>query len=178
MAGNEFNERRIREIAMNEVSAQIKPLHDWMLSFWSNGSGRPPGFFQMRVKADDERYERLAAEQRKTVESLETVTDFVRTFNTRQKEQEDRQKEKEKRLAFWWPIAKWVLGGIVAAGLGLGSWAITRIEPVLKILWEDYIKAHPVVMEKMKNLSYHEVEQLYSEDNKPTEISGSDWISE
>ena len=49
-----------------EVADQLKPfidtlkgVRDWQYSFWSNGSGRPMGFFQMRMKEDDERNRQL-----------------------------------------------------------------------------------------------------------------------
>ena len=51
---------------MDEVSRQMAPMHailqglkdavqevkTWQFGFWSNGSGRAPGFFQSRIKAD------------------------------------------------------------------------------------------------------------------------------
>ena len=57
-----LDEAEIRRIVLAAVTAHMKPwgeilksVHDWQTGFWSNGSGKPLGFFQMRMKADDER---------------------------------------------------------------------------------------------------------------------------
>lgn len=106
----------IRRIVMAEVAQQMQPvnelltkMHDWQLSWWSNGSGRPPGFFQLRMAEDDKRNK--------------IVEDFVKTAQTRQIESENDQKRKERRWKFWWPIVKWVGSGIGAALLLFVTWA-------------------------------------------------------
>jgi hypothetical protein len=157
---NKVDEERIREIAMDEVSKQLKPIHEWQLSFWSNGSGRPPGFFQMRVKADDERYDRMALEQKKTVDSLGEVTDFVKNYR-------QRREERERRWKFWAPIMKRVLIGAATVLITLAGWAFSRIEPIVKILWEDYLRAHPMVIQKMKTISVNTSEPVYAGRQKP-----------
>ncbi len=136
---------------MAEVSKQLKPIHDWMLGFWSNGSGRPPGYFQMRVKADDERYERLAKEAATQSKALNVMADFIKTSQTRQREAEERQREREERIRFWMPIAKWVLGGIASLLLGLAIWAYHAVAPVVGVLWHDYLQTHPMVVQQLRH---------------------------
>lgn len=145
---------------MAEVAKQVKPLHDWMLAFWSNGSDRPPGFFQMRIKADDDRYNRLAEAQAERNEvqkgqagALKDLQEFVVYYKAKQKAEEDRKDAFHKRVRFWLPIVKWVGGGIFALLVIIGGWAVHRTAAVAKFLWEDYLHTHPVVTQQIQNLS-------------------------
>lgn len=151
---------------MAEVARQLKPFHemltrfqecmeelqDWQLGFWSNGSGKPPGFFQMRIKADDERYLRLEKETEKQSATLEKLDDYINTAVIRQKESEDRKKDKEERLAFWMPYVKWIAGTVGTGIVGLSIWGFHTFRPVVYILWEDYLRAHPTVTEQLRNV--------------------------
>jgi hypothetical protein len=55
--------------------------------------------------------------------------------------------------------------------LAIGGWAISRVEPVLKILWEDYVRAHPVVQQRLKNMSQNDTDPVYAGKHKPLEDS-------
>jgi len=120
MSEEHLTEKRVREIVMMEVMRQIQPIHDWMLAFWSNGSNRPPGYFQTRVQADDERYNRL-------IESIKSSQRFWRGMLLK--------------------VAVPLLLGLLS---GLG-WGIKTVAPTVRILFEEYVRAHPAVEHRIKN---------------------------
>jgi len=155
---------------MEEVSKQIGPLHEWQLAFWSNGSGRPLGYFQMRVKADDERFGRLADETKEQSEILRELKENMQVIALEKKVDLALKEERTKKLAKRWPIIKWALGIIGTAALTLGGWTIHKVEPVLEILlkdfWSDYQKAHPISSEKIKNLSTVNPDEVYANKHK------------
>jgi hypothetical protein len=169
VANGRLTDGEIRELIVAEVTKHTQPLKDWMYAFWSNGDkSRPPGFFQSRIAADDLRFAHLQDETNKQTEILDKVDEFIKLSNARQFESEERQKRKEKRIAFWLPIAKWVLGGIGTALLAFIIWAAHAVVPVVKVLWEDYLKAHPVAQQRIKNLSYS-TEPVVSYSQKPSQ---------
>ena len=148
---------------MSEVVAQMKPfsdllkaVHDWQVGFWSNGSGKPPGFFQMRMLEDDERNEMLV--------------DFVKTAQRRQLESEMAQKQKEKQWAFWLPIAKWTLRGLGAGLIGIGCYVGPKVVKVGTILIQDYMLDHPSVTEQLKHVG-NDADKGYSDPKKSTVVS-------
>ena len=106
---NGMNEDRVREIVMGLLSKELEPFRNWMLGFWSNGSkDRPPGFFQMRVKADDERYARLEMETKSQSETLKVVEQFMAAqairATAREKEEQDRKEQRARNLA----LVRWI----------------------------------------------------------------------
>ena len=150
---------------MDEVSRQIQPIHDWQLAFWSNGSGRPPGFFQTRIKADDERYGRLEKELARQGEIADVMDDFVKTSNTRQKENEEHKRKREFRQKLWIPIAATII-------LGLVGWMYHLCAPVAKILWDDYLKSHPIASEQLKHSSYSQ-DSVYAKSKDSPQDAGN-----
>ena len=48
------------EKQLDELHVMAREDREWRLSFWSNGSNRPLGFFQHRIQHDDARYGKLA----------------------------------------------------------------------------------------------------------------------
>lgn len=159
---NGMSEGRIREIVVEEVSKQIRPIHDWMLGFWANGSGRPPGYFQMRVKSDDERYARLESETRNQSDTLDILKDFMQEQRLSREAREKAERDRRIRHARYWSVAKWALGIVGPALLGLCTLAYQHLAPVLQILWEDYLKAHPAVTTRLKDLSSENSEPAYA----------------
>src|ERR1700733_3770207 len=85
LPNGKFDEELMRKVAMDIVSKELKPIHEWMLSFWSNGSGRPPGYFQMRVIADDERYKRLECETKEQSEVLKRLDENLQEITVEKK---------------------------------------------------------------------------------------------
>ena len=151
---NGMNEDRVREIVMGLLSKELEPFRNWMLGFWSNGSkDRPPGFFQMRVKADDERYARLEMETKSQSETLKVVEQFMAAqairATAREKEEQDRKEQRARNLA----LVRWIAGIVIPALFAVLAWGYHATEPVIKILWEDYLKAHPFVTEQLKQIS-------------------------
>lgn len=127
---------------MQEVAKQLKPLHEWQLAFWSNGTDRPPGFFQTRIEADDKRYNAL-------IESMEKSRKFWRDM--------------------LFKVVVPVLGGI----LGLIGWGIKEAAPTFKILFEEYVHAHPAVEDRMKNHTANEPSGVLSE--RPQDSNTNDY---
>lgn len=141
-----MDEGEIRGLIVSEVAAQMKPVmaeiakvHDWQTGWWANGSGKPPGFFQMWMAED---------EKRNVV-----VDDFIKTAQKRQIEDEDRTKQREARWNFWWPIIKWVGGGAATALLALVCWLGPKAVHVGIILTQDYLKTHPEAAQKINSAS-------------------------
>jgi hypothetical protein len=110
-------------------------MHDWQLGFWSNGSGKPPGFFQMRMKEDDARNRR--------------VEEYIELAETRQIEKEDRVKQREKRWGFWKPIVGWVVTGFMGGLVTFSIWFVPRAFHVIDVLWHDYERYHPAVRQQL-----------------------------
>lgn len=128
---------------MEEVSAQLKPIkdmlenvHDWQLSYWSNGSGRPLGFYQMRMKEDDRRNEQIKNDLKTQTDITSDIADYVR------KEKEEKERW-AKRWEFWLPIIKWAVPVLGTALLGTAAWIGAHALPVIGFLWQDYVKHHP-----------------------------------
>lgn len=169
MGVNNIDEKRVKELVMAEVSKQIQPLHDWMLAFWSNGSGRPPGFFQMRIKADDERYGRLERETEKQSEVLERLDENLKTIASDKKAETDRKAKRAEFIATWLPLARWVGAGIGGILIFLAGFAYQQISPVLKNLWDDYRHAHPIVQEKPRSTSRLNLNEVYAVE-KPASV--------
>lgn len=162
-----------KRFIVDEVKRQVEPTHtllqglkqeaqegkEWRLSFWSNGSGRPPGYFQNRVKSDDERYTALDGK----TEAQSVILDEVKCYMIEQRavrvERERAEAERRKRHARYWTVAKVV----ATALLGLAGWIATKAIPVAKILIEDYLKEHPYVSEHLKNRSSNDPDPRYAD---------------
>jgi hypothetical protein len=148
-----------------EIQAHLSPIQQalgsfdsWRLRLW-NDNGGPPGYFQTRKIEDDERNEK--------------VMDFIDTAQKRQIESEDRKKQSEKRWQFWWPIIKWVGGGIATAILGLACWLVPKVVAMEIIVWQDYLKYHPAVTEQLKNVSDQPSPAVSSSQENPLAAGGA-----
>jgi hypothetical protein len=155
----------IKRIVEMEVAEQLKPMaakidsmHDWQLGFWSNGSGKPEGFFQRRMREDDKRNA--------------MIDNFVKTAEKRQIELEDRVLQREKIWQFWKPILKWAGTGFGTAILGLVCWIGPKAAHVGFILWQDYMKSHPDAAQQIKTVDAQPKSGVSSNHNPP-ELSGS-----
>lgn len=138
---------------MDEVAKQLSPLSRkiesidrWKLSLWSNGSGGPPGYLEQARKEDDERYERLFSNIEDLGKHKSTVERFLILF-------EEREQQRKERIDRWKGIF-WKIGApIGAALLSVAGWLAHQSAPVIKILWDDYIRNHPQIMQQMKQVS-------------------------
>lgn len=135
---------------MEEVAKQLKPfldtltrVHDWQLSFWSNGSGRPPGFFQSRMKDDDERNARVKKDLADQNSKLEPVVAYI-------EDQRALKQHRDERWKFWWPKIQWAIGGIATGLLALVAWLGPHVAHVVDILWRDYEHYHPGLSDEIK----------------------------
>jgi hypothetical protein len=165
MPSENVGEEALRRFVMDEIDRQLKPTHslleelkkqgkenhEWMLGFWANGSLRPEGFFQSRIKADDLRYKRLEDETKDQSTTLETLKAFMIEQKLTRVGRELAEKEKEERHARYFTFAKWLLGVIGPVLLAAAGWLAHEASPVIKVLWEEYLKAHPVVTERLRD---------------------------
>jgi hypothetical protein len=162
-----LDEAEIRRIVLAAVTAHMKPwgemlksLHDWQIGFWSNGSGKPLGFFQMRMREDDARHKLLLDYQEKQTKELERqaviadkLDDFIKAEAVRKEEEEKHRKTVEKRWSILWSVVKWGGPAVVTAFLALCAWLGPHLFRVTRILVEDYLHYHPSVTERLKDSS-------------------------
>jgi hypothetical protein len=170
------DEEAIRSIVAAEVTAQMKPfaetlsaVHDWQLSFWSNGSGRVPGFFQMRMKEDDARNLKDADEKAQIKADLSKTTAMAERMDKYIAEQNTLKQHRKERWEKWWPVVSWVGGGIGVAFLGLCTWLGPKLVRGADVIYEDYLKNHPAVSEKLKTVSSEPKSALQSSEKQPQE---------
>lgn len=158
---------------MAEVTRQVKPfaealqaLHEWQLAFWSNGSGRVPGFFQRRMQEDDRRNKEIDLRHGEILQEVNKLTDhkqavdaFIVELRLAREFRERRESEAKTRRNFW--ILK-VGVPVVVGVLGLLGVLARQAAPVVKILWDDYLHAHPVVTEQLRNRAAGGVTPAYA----------------
>ena len=163
----------VRRFIVAEIAAQLEPMHEdlksvheWQLAFWSNGSGRPEGFFQRRMREDDERNE--------------VVLDFIRTEQQRQLESETRKKvaeeEEAAREARWKkraPYVKWVAGILASLLAVMISAGVVKMVNYGKIWLDEYLKSHPSLTERLKTASQNP-DSVYA-DKEKQEHSSTDF---
>ncbi len=138
---------------MSEVTKQLHPVlsivqavHEWQLSFWSNGSNKPPGFFQTRIKSDDQRYGQLIAEVEKLTDHKAAMDAFIIELRLTREMREKREEEAKERRSFW--ILKVALPITLAILSTLGV-VIAKTAPVANALWDDYLRTHPTVSQQI-----------------------------
>jgi len=144
-----IDETTVRRWIVEEVSKQLTPtnrllesIDKWKLSLWSNGSGGPPGYLETARKEDDERYARLF----KNVEELGGHKESVNEFLTIYKERELQKANNQKMLL--------KIGGVLGTALvSFVLWLAHVCAPAVKILWDDYVHAHPSVEQQLRKQS-------------------------
>jgi hypothetical protein len=164
------DDAQIRSFIVAEVASQLKPfldtltkVHDWQISFWSNGNkDLPKGFFQRRMEDDDIRNAQIKADLKKQTEVADELVDYV-------KQQKFIAEHREKRWKFWWPKIQWALGGLASVILALGAWLGPRAVHVGVILWQDYLKYHPAVSEQIKHADAQPAPAVQSSQQKPSQ---------
>jgi hypothetical protein len=142
---SEHDRGEVRRITVEEIQTHISPMNEKLARIQSgldriwNTNGGPPGYLQTRKIEDDAK------------DAM--IMDFISTAQKRRIEEDDRQKQSEKRWAFWKPlIQRTALGGL-GAMISLGAWLGPKVVRVGIILWQDYEKAHPEVKERIKTIS-------------------------
>jgi hypothetical protein len=153
--------QELRNWIMAEVSSQLKPfserlseMHDWQLGFWSNGSGRPAGFFQRRMKEDDERNTRV-------INFIDNAEQRQREQETRKKLEEERQQARAETWKKWAPFVKWASGILATLIVAFSLWIVPKMVAVVEILWKDYLNTHPGVTQQIKTNVGVDSEQGY-----------------
>jgi hypothetical protein len=169
-----FDESEIRRIVVVEIQNHLGPmgqkvdkLDRTLRSLYSNGSGGPPGYLETARKEDDERYERLF----RSFKELEGNKEVVNTFILLAKDREERQKRYRQMIV---KVGWKVCAGVLSAFLILAGWAYREASPVVKILWNDYLKYHPSVSEEIKNISTDST-LVVSSFQKSPEDAGGQW---
>jgi hypothetical protein len=151
---------------LQELKKQGSETHEWLLGFWANGSGRPEGLFQRRMK-DDDKWRAQMEEHKETVTQLVSDLCKAREFREKREAEEKERQEEEKRLKAerkkFWISVFWRVGLPAILGIfGLIGTGIVRAAPVVKILIDDYLQAHPRVSEQLKNKAQNESNQAHN----------------
>ena len=141
---------------LEDLKNQGKETHEWQLSFWSNGSGRVPGFFQRRMVDDDKWRAQMDTHK-------ETVTQLVEDLQKAREFRELREQETKDRHKRYWSLFWKISGPVATALLGLLTWGAAKAAPVVKILIDDYLKAHPQVTEQLKNRAADSSDPSYAD---------------
>ena len=153
------------KVALEKMSSVLDRATSTLRTLYSNGSGGPPGYLEVAREEDDERYNRLEKASLSQAEDIKVIKETLLLT----KDREARRAEMTKKV---WKIG-WKIGAALLAGLAsLIGWGWHQTAPVIKILIDDYMKAHPMVMERMKNLS-HEVDPVVSSDQAPQDAGNS-----
>lgn len=135
--------RIARETAMDEADRIVKPVHEWQLAFWSNGSGRPPGHFQSRCESDDRRYSRLEAETRKQSDILTKLDRYV----TAEEIKEEQRKQDAEETAL--ELANKVRETERKSGRRVALWGlIVAIVMAAIAVWDHYDKRTVVIIQQ------------------------------
>jgi hypothetical protein len=145
---------------VQEVHSQLKPIADRVdkialnqRSLYRNGSGGPPGYLEIARAEDKEWKDELLKVVDKHTDQLAVMSDFVNTHNQRDREQQERQLKREQLIRRWSPRL-WKIGAfLMMSGMSGCVAACHRIEPVIKVLWMDYLKAHPLAEQDLKKIS-------------------------
>jgi len=150
---------------LGPIAATVSRLDKTVRSLYSNGSGGPPGFLETARKEDDERYDRLFTAVKVLTEDQKEANRFIVLASAEQ----DRKAKFRKMLM----TIGWKVGAVIASAMiGLATWAYHEVAPVAKVLWEEYVKAHPSVTERLKIVGNND-DPAYAEKHKPPEVSGS-----
>ena len=163
-----------------EVHSQLTPLKvtvdrldRTVRSLYSNGSGGPPGYLEKARDEDNEWKKELKELVKSHSEQLAETSDFVKTHNQRDREDQERKRRSEERFKFWAPK----IWAAVLSSCGLfastGIVACHKLEPVIQIIWRDYLKDHPDAAQSLKNVSSNGTKEVYAEGQKPPEYSGA-----
>jgi hypothetical protein len=146
-----------KRFIMDEVTRQVTPMQrllqnvqEWQLSFWSNGSGKPPGFFQNRMKTDDDRFRALKEETENQSVLLEDMKAFMTEMRTRRDERDRRDVRH-----------RWLIGILVTIGLAIAGGIYSQFVPAIKAIMEDYYQRHPKAMIQ-RNSSENESNSVYA----------------
>ena len=167
----------VKAAIMLEVHSQLSPLKatvdrldKTLHSLYRNGEGGE-GYLE-RARAEDEEWKsELRGVVGKHGDQLDKIDDFVNTYNTLQIELQNRKKRREELWKFWGPKIWQMAGAIAIAICSVTGWAYHEISPVVKVLWQDYLRAHPVVASQLKNTSSIQPEKLYAVKQKPSETA-------
>jgi hypothetical protein len=159
-----IDEETVRRWIVEEVNKQLTPtnrllesIDKWKLSLWSNGSGGPPGYLETARREDDDRYERLFKSVGELGDHKNNVTEFLTIYKER-----ELQKSENRKL-----LLK-IGGALGTALLSFFIWLAHVCTPAVKILWNDYVHAHPAVEQQLRNQSYEVNRPAYAEEEHAT----------
>jgi len=167
------DENEIRRIVVDEVHNQVGPLKSTVdrldrtvRSLYSNGSGGPPGFLEVAREEDKKRQGELDGKLDDLLEYKNKMEVFIAVSK-------ERDEVREKRRKMLWGLL-WKIGGpIGVAIISILGWIYHASLPVIQILWQDYLHAHPAVMHELKNLSQDNHELIYATEHKLKDFA--DW---
>ena len=159
---------------LEPLTATVNRLDKTVRSIYSNGSGGPPGFLE-NARAEDERHREENKQKIEkilvSIEKLEDNKETVNNFILLAKDRDDRWERLKKRIVtVGWKVCVAVFDALVT----IGGVIYHQAAPVLKILWEDYEKAHPNVGLQMKKM-YSSSNPVVALGEKKMDMSGGEW---
>jgi hypothetical protein len=158
---------------LNPLKTTVDRLDRTVRSLYSNGSGGPPGYLETARAEDNEWKAQLLDLVGKHSDQLAETSDFVKTHNQADREHQERQKRSEDRWRFWAPkIYKGVIGAVVGL-FSTGVVACHKLEPVIQVIWQDYLKEHPDAAQSLKNVSSNAPDKVYAEQKESQQSAGS-----
>lgn len=134
------------EVFNELVTPRLGSLERTVRSLYSNGSGGPPGYLETARAEDQERFKKLFQFVEATQENASTFKEFIKSYYAEKAHTKLRVKQGIK-------VGRWILGVVGSALLALGGLAYHAAVPVVKVLWDDYVKAHPQVQEDLKKVT-------------------------
>lgn len=170
----------VRAAIVLEVNSQLNPLKETVdrldktvRSLYRNGSGGPPGYLETARAEDNEWKEKLLAVVEKHSEQLDQTEDFVTTYNALQEFLHTQTERRQKFIKFWAPKI-WKVGASLAVSgmIGCGT-LLHKAMPVMQILWEDYLRAHPAAATQLKNVTTNQQGKYYAEKQQQQQDAGN-----
>lgn len=142
---------------MQPIQKQVADVAARLRSFYSNGSGGPPGALEIWREEDNKRFETLFATAEESKELAITVKDFI-------KDELKRREARKQRIASAIAASKVLLPIIGSALLAVAGFLYHAAAPVVKVLWEEYLKAHPSVSQRLNTVSQFDPQTARAQD--------------
>jgi len=107
------------------------------------------------MKEDDRWREDITGKVENLNDHKEVVDKFITELRLAREFREQREQEAKERRRFWiLKVALPIILGIVSV-VGI---AIKQAVPVVKLIWDNYLHSHPVVSERLQEMSTYQVE--------------------
>jgi hypothetical protein len=139
------------DLVLAKQDKALALAHEWQLSLFANGSGRPPGFFDVRVKADDA-WRKEIREKLEKQEELGVHVEEMRKLLAAQLARSEEKKARNSKVAWWFAG---VTGSVLSAAL---IFAGSQLYKVASIMWDSYRKVDPTAVKRLDSELKHPID--------------------